>query len=273
MRTLLLLAFLGTTSLVFAAGPPPPGGSGVYPFLDDFEPTLPTQVWSGGAMAFSALANHGDNASTGLSINLKPGTEIDSTFTPLVGTLGTASVLSFDYRFVDSLDYPNTATQLPADAEFKVSMSLSLSGPFTQVSSITPSNHNTSTNFVSVNVPIGVDFASFNGLNVYFMVRANRGNSGNYYLDIDNFSVANGTPLTLETASRDENRFFVYVDAGQLRLSGQPENGILQIFDLQGRKVLNTHINQASGISIADWSDGIYFAVIQDKASKFIVKK
>jgi hypothetical protein len=274
MKQLLLSLFL-CIALRAVSGPPPPANA-VYPFLDTFDNYVPPvtlgTVWTGTAMGFSTYAGHGDLGTTAMSKNLNQSSTRDSINTPLIGPLTALTILTFDYRIVDSASYPNVATQLPADAEFVVGMRAGAFGPFTTVVNINANSHNASTGFVNVNVPIGVNFSSFVGSTVVFKVLAVRGSSGNYFVDIDNFSVADGTPLSLQGMPAGSKGFSVSTVGGKLQIFGNEENGNIEIYDLSGRKVLMSTISQASGISIGDWPEGIYFARYSDKISKFIVK-
>ena len=273
MKHLLLFVFL-LSAFSLKAVPPP---SSVYPFLDDFESyqpfggSLASGGWSGGAQGFSSYANHGDNGSQGMTKNLNQFSTEDSIYTPQIGPLTNSSILSFDYRIVDFSLYPSFGTQLPADAELMVGIYNFGSGNITPLYTINAANHNTGNSFVSVQVNIGLDFPQYVGTSQIFVIRAKRGNSGDFFVDIDNFSVADGTPLALRTGL-EKSGISIAPYSGGLSIYGNRSAEPLAFYDLSGRRMPVISLNAAGNYSTAGWAEGIYFARIGDETIKFFVK-
>ena len=276
-----MFRFLLSCCLVFnftvAFSVPPP--SAIYPFLDDFESYAPNSGpfgsggWFGSAMSFTVYSGHGESGSQSMSKLLNASIPADSIFTPIIGALTSATVLSFDYRFVDTAAYPSIATQLPADAELFVGISNGVGNPPTPISVINSSNHTVTSGFNTISVPIGVTLPQVVNTNRVFLVRMKGGSSGNYFVDIDNFSVANGTPLSLGNAQTDFARFYVSAPYGRLNISGATESKQIQIMDVRGSVLLNAPISSVIGTSVSDWPAGLYVARVGDKVSKFVVQK
>jgi len=253
--------------------PPPPSGN--YPFGDDFESyqgfgSIITD-WTGSVITLQAYVNHGTNSSKGMSreiTSLGPNTIFIET--PIISTLPSAnfSDLTFDYRIMSNSLYPLTAATYPTDASIVVSVGVN--EVYTTVYTISTSNHIESTGFMHTTIPLN----SFQGSDITVKIFVNKGtvNSLNeYWVDIDNFSVANeGTATFTKNENTNaaifanSNRIFVNQENFESSLSNT-----LDIFDISGKKVNSFTIDKANYSSpILNLKSGVYIVSVSNNKGR-----
>ena len=179
------------------------------PYSEDFNDTTAAGWFTTG---FGLFANHGTSGSVAASKNFYSSATTGWIQTPPVGPLTATSQLEFSYRIVNWSGYPGTATVLGADS-FKIQISTDFGTTFTNAYAITASNHVTSTNYITVVVPLG----SYSGQNV--IVRWDgKWAAGDYYFDIDDVKIRE-TPAVADPTAFIAAPF----NSSQINLSFTPD--------------------------------------------------
>lgn len=169
------------------------------PYVQDFNASssLPTG-WAGD---MSIISVHGTPSSTvrGLSKRLYSAIPSASGIAPLLGPLTATTHLSFHYRIVDELGYPLTGTTLAANEKIEVQVSADDGATYSTVHTIDQSNHLTSVVFTNKVINLG----SYSGqyLKVKFVCTRI---SGDFYVDIDNFLLEDGTNMSYTTSTTEQ---------------------------------------------------------------------
>lgn len=240
------------------------------PYVEDFESYAPfappNNGWTGGLQVY---LTHGVNSSKGLIKNLNNFATKDSSTTPEIGPLPANSQLKFDYRIVDFSLYPSTATQLVAGDLLEVQVS-SNGGAFTSLYSITQANHVTSTAFKTDSISL----ASMSGTTIKLRFKAKRGTTGDYFIDIDNISVA-GTTEPIDTTSVTEKESIKLTILPNPNTNGSfalvhpkvCDVGNLTIYNLLGQDVYSRplNINTTSTVINANLKAGVYVVKLTTK--------
>lgn len=166
----------------------------VYPYSENFNSmspfTSPSGGWITSVSGFQIYPTHG-NASQGLTKQLTSFQLKDSARSPLIGPLTAQSVLSIDYRLVETSLYP--AIGATPGASDKVELSISGTGlPETTILTINSSNHVVSNAFATKTVSLG----AYAGMTVKLLIKVTRGASVfDYFDDFDNLSISDATGL------------------------------------------------------------------------------
>lgn len=145
--------------------------------------------WTNGPGTWSVIATHG-NTGSGLAKNMWSSATSGRFDVFKLGTVTATTVLSFDYRIVDFDLYPATATpNTPAWGNFKVQVSGDCGSSFVDLDTIDPTNHVSSLSWATKSYSL----AAFAGQNIIVRVVSTWAD-GDYYIDIDNLSVAAPNP-------------------------------------------------------------------------------
>ena len=186
MKKILLLASLAFTSIMQAQ----------YPFFEGFESTaagsLPSGWTSTGA---SVMIGHGNNSNNAMVSHMSNTNLMDTITTPSIGPLTSSSYFSIDYRIVNSSGYPATGTTLGSGDGVSFYAVTSLGTlPVCSISSTTntcinPTGpYSPSATYITVTSTVVSQAPGFSGK---IMAVIQRGSSGDYYVDFDNFIVKN----------------------------------------------------------------------------------
>ncbi len=169
------------------------------PYLQDFETAtnLTTIGWSGGF--FVGAHGTGTTPSKAIYKNLWSSATTVNATTVAVGTVGTTTKLSFDYRLINYTGYTGAQFPTPIVAGDKMEMFVSTDygttfGPAILVYDNT--THVVTTAFANKIF----DLSAYNGQNVVVKLVGTWA-AGDYYLDIDNFSIFNPTVPTVTTSA------------------------------------------------------------------------
>lgn len=286
------LTFLLVCIFVISEAAPPPPPPAVYPFSDDFENYSPfagsiigagwVETCQGTPMGFRAHGFPHGNPWPGLpdtialSCNfadlltcdsLAPRTR-DSVITRFIGPLTGTSVVQFEYRIVDVLNYPQNGAQIGNDVFLRVSYSLTgtTPPPWNTLLTINSGSHLTSNAYVPVSIPMG-QYASSS---MYICLTVESGANGNFWVDIDNFNV--GEPLI--TSVPDKKSTSYSLRNRQLSFSTlQPQS--VRIVSLDGKVVLDQSVNPNQSVDLSTLPEGIYIlheSTSQDsRATKFFL--
>jgi hypothetical protein len=260
-------SFLLATAVVFLASllnptvaqPPPPPGN--YPWSDnfssyaDFGGSLTSGGWTGPATTFNCYGNHG-NGSKGMTRQFSNSSTTTFINTPSVGPLDAVAELKFDYRIVDATLYPSSATILPQDASIVFELSSNSGVSFANILTINAGNHVTSTSFAARTVSL----AAYNGQTVIVRITVNRGSSGDYFVDFDNFSMAAASSTSI---IQEESSDWIWNqnDRGIFSLRsniGMP-NGSLKVWSIKGELVAETSVVAGSALfDLSSQPSGIF---------------
>jgi hypothetical protein len=164
----------------------------VYPFIEDFNtmtPYLNPTGWTTSEPGFLIYPDHGDG-SQGMAALLSASTiQEDSVVSPLIGPVTATSVISFQFRIMDSIGYPccgHIMTYNDAIDFYATSGPLSL-----LLFTVDSTNHVPDTAFTTFTNAIG----GLAGQVGKLMIKVRRG-SGEFYVDFDNISIADASSVT-----------------------------------------------------------------------------
>ncbi|MPM06590.1 hypothetical protein SDC9_52892 [bioreactor metagenome] len=215
---------------------------------------------------FENLPGHGET-DQGITAELTPSVNYLYAQSPKFCGLTPQSKLQLDYRIVNISGYPSTATPAGDIDSVKILMKDPSTSLWTVVYSITPINHVASTNFTTLEIPVGY----FSTGMTQVQIKAYSG-TGSYFVDIDNFAVTDPAGI--------ENN-----ESAGLRIYPNPASDILnvvlseasqiKVLDMTGRIIISTEFAGAGtySIDLSDLSPGLY--VIENtgataSASKFL---
>lgn len=203
------------------------------PFAADFDgPTgntisaLQNQGWTIAAPWIVGANGHG-NTGNGLYVNIyNTATNLTPSFTlPIAGQVAANTGFTFDYRLVNWSGY-GTATQAaytpgPADSIwFEISADCGIS--FQRLYTINAITHVVDTNWVRINLPLG----AFAGQNVIIRLRS-QWTSGDYFLDLDNFSIQTQIPTVITAELRSRSTTSVVIAASHNNPAFQGTMGVV----------------------------------------------
>lgn len=254
------------------AQPPPPGN---YPWYDnfnsyaDFGGSLAGGGWSGPVTTFSCYGNHG-NGSKGMTRQFTNSSTTTFINTPPVGPLGGMAELKFDYRVVDASLYPSSAAVLPQDASIVFEISTNSGTSFSNLFTINASNHLSSTNFATRTVSL----SAYNLQTVVVRITVNRGSSGDYFVDFDNFSIAPAGTTGLSVAPGAE-WVWNQTDRGifSFQCGNSMSNALVQVWSMNGTLVSETQISGSTGqFNLSNQPSGVYLVTLSS-GKGFIRKK
>lgn len=159
------------------------------PYTQDFGTvsTLPT----GWTSDFSVATSHGRTGS-GLYRNIWSSAPTGYATIPQIGPIPNATMLKFDYRFVDYTNYATTpvATVLGANDSLNVNVSKDGGVTFTQFATINGTNHTATLNWNTLIVPMNANgFVTGDRIIIRFNARWDAVAYNDYFVDIDNVEV------------------------------------------------------------------------------------
>ncbi len=246
-----------------------------YPFAEGFEGMPNTQVPTGWEGSMKVLTNHGINDYKAVCARVSSAVTVDSSITPLIGPLTSASALSFYYRIIDQNIYPSTPTNLDVGDSIEVLLSTD-SINYQTVFLIMLDNHNTSFNFVKKKVFL----SQFAGSSVNFKFRCKFGTGAGYYVDIDTV-VVKDEPQTGVEDLNDDASFSLYpnpvsqlaIGSLQFAVSEQLIGNQFTLTDIEGKviecgRIKSSIFNLQSSIL----SKGLYFVQIGNTTRKLIIE-
>ena len=169
------------------------------PYLQDYNASA--SLPAGWAGDMSIITAHGTPSSTvrGLSKQLFSSLSVASGLAPLLGPITATTHLSFHYRIVDDLGYPLTGTVLAANERIDILVSADDGATYTAVHTIDQGNHTVSNTFANKVINLG----SFSGQYLKIKFDCTR-ISGDYFVDIDNFLLEDGTNMSYTTATTEQ---------------------------------------------------------------------
>ena len=154
------------------------------PYIQEFTSTAVPPGWSLSAnMSIPSSPRHGTCGSYGLAARLNNATPVYAV-SLLTGNVTSNTFLSFNYRIIDYLAYPYTATTLGTGDNIQVQISTDDGATFTTIHTINQSNHNTGLEFTSVGISLSAYTAAF--IKIRFLCNWS---AGDYYVDLDNIRI------------------------------------------------------------------------------------
>ncbi len=196
MKKLLFLSSLFISGLVNAQ---------TYPLMQNFDAVstsgspatgvLPTGWTSTGGFkvyGIENLAPHGDSPNNACSVEMNSTNMQDTLTSPLIGPVNANTKISLAYRFVNKASYPSTGYQLVAGD--KITIEANVAGTWTTVATIDNTTNPTATN-AYVLYPYTCTACSYlviiNQTTIQLRIDVARAaGSSDWYLDIDDFQVA-----------------------------------------------------------------------------------
>jgi hypothetical protein len=230
--------------------------------------SIPTN-FGGGMRVYS---NHGTSASKALTIQFSPFKISDSTITTVIGPIVQGTNFTFDYRFVSyiagSAFNGYTINTDKVEVFAAIDGSNNFGAPLLTINS---SNHVSALEFASKSV----DLSAFEGENIQIKIKGVRGNSSDYWLDIDNLNVQSGANSIGQNTIPD---FSLYPNPStekmvSLQLSEPMHGGKLELHNMLGTVVLKKNINQTKiDLDVEHLPRGIYYVKL-DNGKKQVLKK
>ncbi len=169
------------------------------PYLQDYNAS--SSLPAGWAGDMTIITAHGTPSSSirGLSKHLYSSLSFASGIAPLLGPITATTQLSFHYRIVDDLGYPLTGTVLAPNEKIEILVSADDGATYASVHTIDQSNHTATNAFANKVINLG----SFSGQ--YLKIKFNCTQvSGDFYADIDNFLLEDGTNMSYTTATTEQ---------------------------------------------------------------------
>ncbi len=230
--------------------------------------SIPTN-FGGGMRVYS---NHGTSASKALTIQFSPFKTSDSTITTVIGPIVQGTNFTFDYRFVSYIAGSAFNGYTINTDKVEVFAAIDGSNNFgSPLLTINSSNHISALEYASKSV----DLSAFAGENIQIKVRGIRGNSSDYWLDIDNFNVQTGTSSIGQNAIPE---FSIYPNPStektvSIQLSEPMFGGKLELHNMLGTVVFKKTINQSKiDLDVDHLPRGIYYVKL-DNGKKQVLKK
>ena len=132
---------------------------------------------------------HGTNNSPGVGGRMSVGNPTSFLIAPKVSLAGLpCAKLFFDYRIVNTTGYPGTATTIGVGDVITLQISTDCGSSFSTIMTIDNLNHFVTNNFVTKTF----DLTPYVGQNIIIKFNTTWA-AGDYYVDIDNFKVADGS--------------------------------------------------------------------------------
>jgi len=204
--------------------------------------------FSGG---WAVMPDHGET-DQGITAELTPSVTVKHANSPYFCGLTTNSKFVFDYRIVNISGYPNTGTPAADIDSINIKMLDPVSGTYSAIYSINPSNHIASNDFTHVEIPIG----AYSGGLTKMIISAYSG-TGSYFVDIDNFAITDPSGI----ADNTENSLNIYPNPANNVLNVVVnEAGQINIFDITGQTMLQMESagNETRSIDIRGLNSGLY---------------
>ncbi|HPR33964.1 MAG TPA: BNR-repeat neuraminidase N-terminal domain-containing protein, partial [Prolixibacteraceae bacterium] len=157
------------------------------PYLQAFNSSSLPNEWTS---TFSILTNYGTANSYCLGKRFSSSSTAHAT-SPLLGSITNDTYLSFHYRIVDNLGYPDNASTLGASDSLNIEVSDDDGKTWNLIHTIDQTNHTVSAEYANPVISLG----AYNGQYIKIRFRAVWG-SGDYYIHIDNVLVEEGTDMS-----------------------------------------------------------------------------
>ncbi len=266
MKKLYLFVLLIVTAVSTQAAPPPPP-FGVYPFEDNFDSYNPNAgsldgpKWTAGSSTFKAYGGHGldsipGSPSNGMSRQFNDNSPKDSIVTKYVDSMTVNTELTFHYRFVDALQYPNFATVIPTDAYLRIYANNGFQDEF--ITELNSSNYTPSANYNYFSISIPQFAGGGPGTGRYFKLVFYRGSSGDHWVDIDNFRIGEPFPVSIKKTNSVTD--WSYLLKGKTISIQDETNASYSLVNIAGSTVKNWQVNKGNYFySMSDVPNGIYF--------------
>jgi hypothetical protein len=246
-------------------------GTPIYPYVENFESSTSLANWTTN-MSRTYTANDHGNTSYVLYKNLYSYSSLaTATSNKKIGTLTSTSVLTFDYRYTN-YSAGTVGFALGLDS-LVVQVSDDCGATFTTVHVINAANHITSANMKNVLVSL----SAYAGDDILVKFIAQRGTTGDYYIDIDNINVLDAAYVGVNEYSDNPNiNIFPNPTNGMINVViNGINNADLTIYTLQGQMVYAETLNAATRnkqLDLSYLSKGIYMIRISDKKNNIIKK-
>lgn len=280
MKNFITSALLLCSMLVLAQAPPPPPtiASRPFPFTDDFESypvtgNVSSGGWSAssGILLYSAYTGHGTGTppSKGLTKEFFNSSTTAGFCTPKVLNIGTNAELRFQYRMAEYLGSTAlNAANLPSDFAMVISASTDSGTNYTPLATINAANNQSSLSFGTFIYSL----SAYANQDLMIKIVINRGSSGDFFVDIDNFSI----DITSATPSipASENPL-IQLNGRNITVQNSPsafDNTRITLYDITGSAV--DHQTQIPGTNtlLQAPSPGIYFVSFRN-AQKQMARK
>ncbi len=251
----------------------------VYPFYQNFDSLTSFQNppgWAHTNPGFSVYPIHGVNSSKGLTREFTNFSGIDSVATPTVGPIFPITILDFDYRIVEYIGGTPLSHSLVAGD--KLVIKLYDGTTYFTLETIDITTHITSAAFAHKNISLG----AYAGGNINILLVVTRA-AGDYFVDIDNFSIAHYTGLN--QLSNKNQLSVLYPNpakSGELISLTTILSGIytVKIFNDQGKLLLQTveEFNSTPNDVLKQnaLTSGLYMLSVENEKNnyqfKFVVK-
>ncbi len=164
------------------------------PYLRDFN-TSPSE-WT--LSGFSRTTNHGTSGSYGLGSHLSSSSG-SSALSPLIGSISADTYLSFHYRIVENSGYPVYSTTLGSEDKIEIQVSTDDGATYSTINTINNASHTPSVEFNNKMI----NLAAYNGDFIRIRFLCTWG-SGDYYVDIDNFLIEDGTNMSYTSSTSNQ---------------------------------------------------------------------
>ncbi|MFN4854507.1 MAG: T9SS type A sorting domain-containing protein [Bacteroidota bacterium] len=267
MKKIITSALLFSSLLVLAQGPPPPPGieSRPFPYTDDFESypingNVSTGGWSAssGVMLFSAYTGHGAGTppSKGLTKEFFNSSTTAGFCTPKVLNIGNNAELRFQYRMAEYLGATAlNAANLPSDFSMVISASTDSGANYMPLATINAANNQSTLSFGTFIYSL----SAYANQDLMIKIVINRGSSGDFFVDIDNFSI--DITSAIPTSNVSENPVFM-LNGRNIIIQNIPssfDNTRITLYDITGSVVdYQTQIPGTTTVLQAP-SAGVYF--------------
>jgi len=230
--------------------------------------SIPTD-FGGGMRVYST---HGTSNSKALCIQFSPFKSADSTITPAFGPIVQGTNFTFDYRFVAYIagtafnGYTINTDKVEVFAAVEGSTNFGL-----PIFTINSSNHISALDFASKSV----DLSAFAGQNIQLKLKGVRGNSSDFWLDVDNFVVTTGANSIQQSNIPEFSVFPNPASDGivNLQLSEPMPGAKLELLNMLGTVVLKKTLQSTKiDLEVEHLPRGVYYIKL-DNGKKQALRK
>ncbi|MBS1646844.1 MAG: T9SS type A sorting domain-containing protein [Bacteroidetes bacterium] len=273
MKKIICMASLLVSSFTYAQ----------YPFSQNFDAIstsgnpqtgpLPTGwVGSSGFKVYGMenMVPHGYSVPNSCSVEMNSTNTQDTLITPMIGPVTANTKIGLEYRFVNKAGYPANGYQLQAGDKVTIDAYLgSTIGWQNNIASLTTSSATASYTTYTYSSSMASFIA---GQNIQIRLVVTRA-SGDWYLDIDNFQVADNLTSGIEQHNAATPQISVYPNPSNgnfsialknYQASGKAE---VTIYDVIGKKVktlsAETTTNAPINVNTSDLQRGLYFVEVR----------
>jgi hypothetical protein len=260
-----------------------PGVTPQYPYFQAFDSLAPFQSIEGQAgwlngnffgvdpSTVSVYAARGIDGTYAMSAAVNDFLTTDSILTPLIGDLIATSEISFYYRIVTTNG--NLPQTLSNNGGIKLSILPyvgSTPEPEQEIYRVSAGNHIDSSGFVKVTSSL----SAFAGKTAYFKFSYYLGSPGeDYILDIDSLVINHPIVTALNNLNSSHVDIIMNGDNQiSLKNNSAASLSLVQIFDINGKLILNTQLKSNINIDTSQWNKGVYLVHIMDQNKSFTKK-